>query len=71
MKSLKRGLCAALAVMLSLSFAACGDRKPNIIGGVETSDKITILTTAAVTLPRPRTIPISSTSRTNTGSMPP
>lgn len=28
MKSLKRGLCAALAVMLSLSFAACGDRKP-------------------------------------------
>jgi len=26
MKSLKRGLCAALAVMLSLSFAACGDR---------------------------------------------
>lgn len=45
MKSLKRGLCAALAVMLSLSFAACGDRKPNIIGGVETSDNITILTT--------------------------
>lgn len=51
MKSLKRGLCAALAVMLSLSFAACGDRKPNIIGGVETSDNITILTTAAVGTP--------------------
>ena len=49
MKTFKKILCTTIAAVVSLAATGCGDR--NIVGGITSSDNITILTTAAVGTP--------------------
>lgn len=65
MKTFKKILCTTIAAVVSLAATGCGDR--NIVGGITSSDNITILTTAAVGTPTTENDPYKQYIKDNYG----
>ena len=65
MKTFKKILCTTIAAVVSLAATGCGDG--NIVGGITSSDNITILTTAAVGTPTTENDPYKQYIKDNYG----